>query len=292
MLGAHREPHLPQAVVEQPLDHVPLREHLRLGRDLVRLDLPPVVDLGVQRLALGVVVELVDPPQRRVVRPRRLQLGRVQRLDHRPQRRRRHREQPCQPHVPEQARQVVGQLVEHQPEQVRVAFRLVAAQRRREVAQLLVRLALPPARHHRRRIEPQRLDVPQEHQPVEQRRRRLLLRLPQEPNPQRRRVDLRRLALLALRLVAPVHLGAHLLVEPALQPLPPHVLRLRQRRLVERHRQPVRRLRRLPQVHQQALPQPADALAQGFLRLGRQRRARHRVVGPSATRASPACPRR
>lgn len=56
--------------MEQPLDHVALREHLSFGGDLVWLDLLAVVDLGVEALALRVVPELIDPAQRRIVAPR------------------------------------------------------------------------------------------------------------------------------------------------------------------------------------------------------------------------------
>ena len=59
VLPAHRQPGEAEAVLEQPLDHVALGEHLRLRRDLVGLDLAAAADLGVERLAVGVVPVLV-----------------------------------------------------------------------------------------------------------------------------------------------------------------------------------------------------------------------------------------
>ena len=71
-----------EAVLEQPLHHVALGEHLRLRRDLVRLDLPAVRDLLVERLALRIVPILVDPAERRVVAPRAVEFGEsLERLD-------------------------------------------------------------------------------------------------------------------------------------------------------------------------------------------------------------------
>jgi hypothetical protein len=46
---AHRQPHRPEAVLQQPVHHVALGEHLRLAGDLVRLDLAAGVELGVER---------------------------------------------------------------------------------------------------------------------------------------------------------------------------------------------------------------------------------------------------
>jgi hypothetical protein len=75
VLLAHRQPHLAERVLQQPLDHVALGEHLRLRRDLVVLELLGGGELGVEALALGVVPVLVDPPERGVVGPHRRQLG-------------------------------------------------------------------------------------------------------------------------------------------------------------------------------------------------------------------------
>ena len=93
VLLAHGQPHRPEAVLEQPVHHVALGEHLRLAGDLVRLDLAAAVELVVERLALGVVPVLVDPAERHVVGPAALQHLGVEGVDDVPERRRRDRDE-------------------------------------------------------------------------------------------------------------------------------------------------------------------------------------------------------
>ncbi|WP_295586742.1 hypothetical protein [uncultured Lamprocystis sp.] len=85
MLAALGEPQGAQAVLEQPIHHVALGEHLGLAGDLVGLDLAAGMELGVQGLALRVVPVLVDPAQGHVVGPAGGQHRCVQCLDHQAQ---------------------------------------------------------------------------------------------------------------------------------------------------------------------------------------------------------------
>ena len=143
VLVADGEPGLTEAVVQEPLHHVPLREHLRLRSQLVGLDLAAGVELGVEGFAVGVVPILVDPPQRCVVLPRALQRLVVQRLHHGPQRGGGQREQGDEAHLAEQAGQLKGQLLAQQPQQQPVPLRrvvggLLVEQGTGEVGELLV----------------------------------------------------------------------------------------------------------------------------------------------------------
>src|SRR6185312_856716 len=70
------------------------------------------------------------------------------------------------------------QILEDEPEQERIPLALVAAHERgREGAEVLICPALPTASGHLGRSEPGGLEQPEEDQPVQQRRRCLLLDL-------------------------------------------------------------------------------------------------------------------
>ncbi len=81
VLLAHRQPHRAEAVLEQPVDHVTLGEHLRLAGDLVRGELATGVELRVESFPLRVVPVLVDPAERHVVGPARSEGPCIERFD-------------------------------------------------------------------------------------------------------------------------------------------------------------------------------------------------------------------
>ena len=77
---AHRKPRVPEAVLKQPLNHVSLGEHLRLGGEVAAIELGLGVEASVDFASFRVVPVLVDPPKRGVVRPRGGELGLVELL--------------------------------------------------------------------------------------------------------------------------------------------------------------------------------------------------------------------
>ncbi len=112
VFSAHRQPHGTEAVLQQPVHHVALGEHLRLAGDLVRLDLAALVELVVQGLALGVVPVLVDPAQGHVVGPAARQVVIVHRVNQMTQRARGDRYQLGYTRLAEDAWQIRGQVLE------------------------------------------------------------------------------------------------------------------------------------------------------------------------------------
>ena len=187
VLAAHTQPGKPEAVLEQPLDHVPLGEHLRLRRDLVGLNLPSPIDLRVEGFAVGVVPVLVDPAEGGVVGPGGREGGIVEALHSIAQCGRRNREKSCQSDVPEEPREVECKLLEEELKQCGVAFGGIAgsagAERGGEVSKLAIALAAPSPGEHRGFGEPECLEVPQQHQSIEQRRSGFLLGLREEAIP-------------------------------------------------------------------------------------------------------------
>ena len=252
VLLAHRQPGEPEAVLQQPLDHVPLGEHLRLGRDLVRLDLAAAVDLGVERLAVRVVPVLVDPPQRRIVGPRGGELRNVEPLDYVTEGCWRDREQPGEPNVAVEAREVGRQLLEEELEQRRVTFRVVSGERRTELTELPVALAIPTAREHHRLGQPLGLEQSKEHEAVDERGRRLLLRPPEETL----------LGRTPLRLVLRLR-GSGACIDPRLDPLASSSVRLIEPGLRDRNSEPIPSIRL---VVNRAKQQRAEALLRRLLR--------------------------
>ncbi len=221
--------------------------------------IPPGPDLLVQGLAVGVVPELVDPAQRRVVGPGRGQHGVLQGLHRGPQGRGWHGHQSRGPHVPEQARQVQGPLFEGHAQKFGVAFRVVAQKLGGEGPELLVAGALPAARQHLHPREVQGLDLAQDHQPVQERAGRPLDRALQVTLPG-----------LGRRLLHPARPTPGLLVQPGLQALPLVMGLFRQVRAFQGQRQPVGGLDRIAQVLQQPLPQGPHHHGQAGLGLWRE----------------------
>jgi len=255
--GADAEPHLPQAVLQQPLHHVAVGEQLRFGGELVVLDLPAVSDFLVQGLAVGVVPELVDPTQGGVVGPGRGQSRVLQGLDGGPQGGGRHGHQARQSHLAEQARQVQGPLFEDQAQQLGVALGVVDQQRRGEGPELTIAGALPAARKHLDPHHVQGLRLAQHHQPVQHGGRGGLDGPRQVPLPG-----------LGRGLLGPPGAAPGLFVQPGLQPASSPLGLFTQARLLQGQRQPVGGLHRVAQVLQQPLPQGPYHRRQARLGLG------------------------
>ena len=205
VLLAHRQPHRAQAVLERPLDQVPLGEHLRLAGDLVGRELAASVELGVERFPLRVVPVLVDPAERHVVGPAQAESRAVELFDHVPERRRGHGDELGDARVAVQARQLGGEVLEDEAEQEPVPLALVAPNERRgQRAEFLVVRALPPAGDDRRPTDARGFEESQEDDPVQQRVRSLLLRVPAD-------------VVRTPRRTAPATSGADLLGNPRLQ---------------------------------------------------------------------------
>lgn len=246
---------------------VALGEHLRLAGDLVRLDLPSGVDLRIERFAVGVVPVLADPAERRVVGPRRGQLGVVETLDHFSQRCRWNRKQPRKSDVAVEAGQIYRQLVEQQAQERRVPFscvrRTVGAERGREVAELSVALAVPPSRDDVRLRQARGFELTQEHESIDERRCRFLLGLGEQ-------AVLRTLQLLGvLRL-----LRAGVLVDPRFDALAPLAVHLVEPCVTKRNRETVPPVCLVVDREQELGPQAPNRLREDLLGFRSQGHAR------------------
>ena len=176
-------------------------------------------------------------------------------------------------HRPVEARQFGGQVLEHELQEKGVAFRVVAADERGgKLAEVLIRGALPPACHHGRSAQrltvgTGRLHQPKNHQPVQQRVRRLLFGLAPE--------ILGRLRFLALRRSR--ILSAELFGDPRLEPGSPRARLFAEARIARPHRKAVDRLSSRMQIVEQPSAQRPDGRRERTLGV---RRHRHRFTGP------------